>query len=152
MDHPAGEKINAFAAKFTGKALRAGDPDYDSSRAIWNGAIDRKPAVIARCARRWRGRGGACVSPATAISKSQCAEAGTITLGHAVGDGGVMIHLGAMNEVSVDPAARRVKCGGGVTWGDTRCGDAAAMGSRRRAASSATRAWRGSRSAAGSAG
>ena len=50
MDHPASDKIKAFVSGFKGKALTAGDPDYDSSRAIWNGAIDRKPAVIARCA------------------------------------------------------------------------------------------------------
>jgi FAD/FMN-containing dehydrogenase len=38
-----------FAAKFKGRALRRGDPEYDSSCALWNGAIDRKPAIVARC-------------------------------------------------------------------------------------------------------
>ena len=51
MDHPASDKIKAFVSGFKGKALTVGDPDYDSSRAIWNGAFDRKPAVIARCAK-----------------------------------------------------------------------------------------------------
>ena len=50
------DNIGRFRAGFGGQALTPGDPDYDSSRSIWNGAIDRKPAVIARCAnaqRRW---------------------------------------------------------------------------------------------------
>jgi FAD/FMN-containing dehydrogenase len=50
MDQPASDKVEAFVSEFKGEALRAGDPEYYSSRAIWNGAIDRKPAVIARCA------------------------------------------------------------------------------------------------------
>ena len=41
--------IETFRAEFSGHALTPGHPDYDRSRAIWNGAIDRKPAVIACC-------------------------------------------------------------------------------------------------------
>jgi FAD/FMN-containing dehydrogenase len=117
MDHPASDKIEAFVSGFKGKALTAGDPDYDSSRAIWNGAFDRKPAVIARCAKPQD------VAAAVRFARDSDLEISVRGGGHnysgnAVGDGGLMIHLGAMNEVSVDPAARRVKCGGGATWAD----------------------------------
>ena len=42
--------VEAFRASFDGQVLTPGDAGYDQARAIWNGAIDRKPAVIARCA------------------------------------------------------------------------------------------------------
>lgn len=136
MDHPASDKIKAFVSGFKGKALTAGDPDYDSSRTIWNGAIDRKPAVIARCADAGH------VASAVRFARDSDLEISVRGGGHnyagtAVGDGGLMIHLGGMNEVSVDPAARRIKCGGGATWGDL---DPAAQshGLATRAGSSAT--------------
>ena len=44
-----GSETQTFLASFTGRAMLPGQPDYDRSRAIWNGVIDRKPAVIARC-------------------------------------------------------------------------------------------------------
>ena len=71
--------------------------------------------------------------------------------GNSVCEGGLMIHLGAMNGVVVDPAARRAVCGGGATWADV---DAArsSTGSRPPAASSATPASPGLRSGAESVG
>jgi hypothetical protein len=39
----------AFVAKFNGRALKPGDAEYDTSSAVWNGAIDRRPAVVVRC-------------------------------------------------------------------------------------------------------
>ncbi|HEY1453817.1 MAG TPA: FAD-binding oxidoreductase [Roseiarcus sp.] len=117
MAQPTSDKIKGFVSTFKGKALTAGDPEYDSSRAVWNGAIDRKPAVIARCADaqqaasavRFARKGGLEIS---------VRGGGHNYAGTAVGDGGLMVHLGAMNQVSVDTAARRVRCGGGATWGD----------------------------------
>ena len=49
MTTMSGVSAHDFAAKFKGRALRPGDSEYDSSRALWNGAIDRKPAIVARC-------------------------------------------------------------------------------------------------------
>ncbi len=49
MTHRTDDGIEAFRAGFSGQALTPGHPDYDRSRAVWNGAIDRKPAVIACC-------------------------------------------------------------------------------------------------------
>src|SRR5258708_37795994 len=45
----AGEAIERFAASLQGQVLRAGDHGYDAARHIWNGMIDRRPALIARC-------------------------------------------------------------------------------------------------------
>jgi hypothetical protein len=49
MTQAASKYAAAFVAKFNGRVLKPGDAEYDASRARWNGAIDRKPAVIARC-------------------------------------------------------------------------------------------------------
>ena len=44
------EEFDALRARFRGALLRAGEEGYDDARRIWNGAIDRRPALIARCA------------------------------------------------------------------------------------------------------
>ena len=106
-----------FATKFKGRALRPGDPEYDSSRALWNGAIDRKPAIVARCSTAKE------VAEAVRFARASGLEiavrgGGHNYAGNAACDAGMMIHLGDMNNVAVDPEARRVTCGGGATWGD----------------------------------
>jgi len=107
----------AFIANFKGQALRPGDADYDASRSLWNGAIDRKPAVIVRCSDATQ------VAEAVRFARTSGLEiavrgGGHNYAGNAACEGGMMIHLGDMNRVAVDPAARRVTCGGGATWGD----------------------------------
>jgi FAD/FMN-containing dehydrogenase len=106
-----------FAASFGGEALTASHVDYDRSRSVWNGAIDRRPALIAQCTH------AAHVAEAIAFARRNGLEiavrgGGHNYAGHAVCDGGMMVHLGAMNRVEVDPSTRRAKCGGGATWGD----------------------------------
>ena len=115
--------IGEFAAHFEGRALTPGQADYDTLRSIWNGEIDRRPAVIAEC------RTAAHVAEAIRFARGRGLEiavrgGGHNYAGHAVCDDGMMIHLGAMNGVVVDPVARRAVCGGGATWADV---DAAAQ-------------------------
>jgi len=110
-------EIDEFRATFGGQVLTPGDSEYDNNRSVWNGAIDRKPAVIARCT------GAAHVAEAIRFARSSKLEiavrgGGHNYAGHAVCDGGMMIHLGAMNGVTVDPDARLAVCGGGATWAD----------------------------------
>jgi FAD/FMN-containing dehydrogenase len=117
MTHQTGNGIKAFCAGFSGQALTPGEPDYDRSRAIWNGIIDRKPAVIACCTTATQ------VADAIRFARASGLEVAVRGGGHgyagnAVCDGGMMIHLGALNSVHVDAAARRAVCGGGATWAD----------------------------------
>jgi FAD/FMN-containing dehydrogenase len=49
MTHELTSGISAFCTGFSGQTLTPSHPEYDKSRAIWNGAIDRKPALIACC-------------------------------------------------------------------------------------------------------
>jgi len=115
--------VESFRSAFGAPVLTQGDPGYDDARAIWNGAIDRRPAVIACCSTAGQ------VADAIRFARKGGLEmavrgGGHCYAGNSVCDGGLMIHLGAMNGVTVDPAARRAVCGGGATWADL---DAAAQ-------------------------
>jgi FAD/FMN-containing dehydrogenase len=110
-------KIREFASRFEGRALIPDDADYDASRRLWNGVIDRRPAVVARCSDANQ------VADAVRFAREADLEiairgGGHNYAGNAACDGGVMIHLGDMNGVAVDVTGRRVTCGGGATWGD----------------------------------
>ncbi|HEY9067431.1 MAG TPA: FAD-binding oxidoreductase [Burkholderiaceae bacterium] len=117
MTHLFHHDIEAFGHGFTGQLLTQGQHGYEPARAVWNGSIDRKPALIAIChtARQ--------VADAIRFARPRGLElsvrgGGHNYAGHAVCEGGMMIHLGAMNGVVVDPVARRAVCGGGATWAD----------------------------------
>ncbi len=117
MGHLSSEAVGVFRAEFQGKTSLPGDPDYDGLRSVWNGAIDRRPSVIASCTNAEQ------VAHAVRFARRAGLEiavrgGGHNYAGHAVCDEGLMIHLGGMNDVAVDPVARRVVCGGGATWAD----------------------------------
>ena len=107
--------INAFRTEFTGRLILPEDSDYDSARSVWNGEINRRPAGIARCATAQD------VVAAIAFARDQGLEISVRGGGHnfggaAVCEGGLMIDLSGMRQVTVDPAARGAVCGGGATW------------------------------------
>jgi FAD/FMN-containing dehydrogenase len=101
--------------RFRGALLRPGEEGYDEARRVWNGAIDRRPALIARCA------GADDVVEAVRFARERdlvisVKGGGHAVAGHAVCDDGVMIDLSLMKSVSVDPAARTARAAGGVLW------------------------------------
>jgi FAD/FMN-containing dehydrogenase len=97
--------------------VRPDDSRYDQTRSIFNGMIDRHPAVIARCA-----------SAADVIQALQLARAGRLDVavragGHSVAgmclnDDGLVIDVRPMKQLAVDARSRRVRVGAGVTWGE----------------------------------
>ena len=102
---------------FGGELVRDGDPGYDESRTVFNAAIDRRPALIARC------MGVADVIAALGFAREQglpvSVRGGSHSVaGHAVLDGGLVIDLRPMNRVRVDPEQRIAWCGGGANWGE----------------------------------
>ena len=109
--------LQEFRAGLRGALLQPGDPGYDTARQVWNGAIDRKPALIARCA------GTADVIRAVSFAREHrllvsVRGGGHNVTGNAVCDGGLMIDLSPMKGVRVDPVRRTVQAQAGVTWGD----------------------------------
>jgi FAD/FMN-containing dehydrogenase len=109
--------IEAFAWQQRGDVLDADDASYDEVRAIWNGMIDRKPALIVRCA------GAADVLRAVRFASDNrllvaVRGGGHNIAGNAVCEGGVMIDLSPMTSVRVDAAAKRAWVEPGATLAD----------------------------------
>jgi FAD/FMN-containing dehydrogenase len=112
-----GADADALAASLSGRVLTAADDDYDTARRIWNGTIDRRPALIARCldeadvraALRFAGDHRMLVS---------VRAGGHHIAGNAVAEGGLMIDLSGMRAVSVDAGKRTATVAGGALLGD----------------------------------
>jgi FAD/FMN-containing dehydrogenase len=109
--------LDDFRGMFTGQVIMPADSAYDDARAVWNAEIDRRPAMIARCLN------AADVSAAVILSQRQGLEISVRGGAHnvsgcAVGDGGLMIDLSQLREVTVDPAGRRARVGGGALLAD----------------------------------
>src|SRR5690606_29777411 len=102
---------------FRGRLIGPGHADYDAARAVWHGAIDRRPRLVARCI------GAADVVAAVRFARDHDLEIAVRGGGHnvagtAVCDDGIVIDLSAMRGVHVDPAARTAWVQGGALWGD----------------------------------
>src|SRR5581483_9601762 len=101
-----------------GEVLTASDDGYEEACAVWNGLHhDRRPAIVVRAT------GVADVIAAVGFARSNDLPIAVRGGGHSVAglstcDGGIVIDLGAMRSVRVDPTARRAYVGGGATWGD----------------------------------
>ncbi|MEW5976831.1 MAG: FAD-binding oxidoreductase [Acidobacteriota bacterium] len=113
----ASSAIHQLKSRFRGHLILPGDQEYDAARAVFNLAIDRRPAVIARCADPQD------VSEAVRFARQEqllVAVRGTghNVAGYAVCDGGLVIDLSLMKSVSVDAAAQTVRAEGGCNWGE----------------------------------
>jgi len=109
--------VRAFAAGLRGLLLSPGDAGYEETRKVWNGMIDRRPALIARCA------GVTDVAAAVGFARSHglllsVRGGGHNTPGIAVCEGGLMIDLAGMRSVRVDPVQCTARVEGGATWSD----------------------------------
>lgn len=115
LDHA--ELSGALRGALDGEIIVPGDPGYDDARRVWNGVIDRHPAVVARCA------GTADVVAAVEIARHHDIEVSVRGGGHqvagsAVCDDGLVIDLSSMRDVTVDPAARTATVAAGARWAD----------------------------------
>jgi FAD/FMN-containing dehydrogenase len=112
-----GSTINGLKSRFHGELLTPGDSGYETARTVFNAAINRRPALIARC-----------TSPEDVIAAVNLARdeqlpisvrcTGHNIAGFAVCDDGLVIDLSPMKAIAVDPDARTVRVGGGATWGE----------------------------------
>ncbi len=119
MDQPPSTAAAGVARidGFRGRVLRPGLPGYDDARLVWNGAIDRRPALIAQC-----------VTVADIVAAVRHARehellvsvraGGHGVAGHAVNDDGIVIDVSAMTSVRVDPERRVASVEPGVLWGE----------------------------------
>jgi len=109
------ERIDAFGRALRGALIRASDVGYDAARRVWNGNVDRRPALIARC---------------TGVADVQCAVnfardhglalsvrgGGHSAPGYGTNDGGLVLDMSCMKGIRVDPANRTARAEGGVLW------------------------------------
>jgi hypothetical protein len=109
--------LTALPGSFRGGLIQPGDPAYDEHRKVWNGSIDRSPALIARCA------GPADVVDAVALARETGLPAAVRGGGHSFPgqstcDDGIVIDLSAMKGIEVDPDARTARVEAGVLLGE----------------------------------
>jgi len=102
---------------FRGNVIAPDHDGYDDARAVWNGTVDRRPRLIARCS------GTADVAAAVRFARDLDLEIAVRGGGHnvagtAVCDDGLVVDLSAMRAVSVDPVERIAHVQGGALWGD----------------------------------
>ena len=117
MTQMVGERIGELRAAMGGPVIVPDDAEYDNARRVWNAGIDRHPAAIARCASTDD------VVAAVTFAREQGLEVSVRggahnTAGTAACDDGLMIDLSTLNDVTVDPDARRVRVGGGALLAD----------------------------------
>src|SRR5207245_3905655 len=109
--------VKELKGNIRGELLTSDSPGYDKGRTIWNAMIDKRPALIARCA------GAADAIHAVDFARKNdllvsIRGGGHNIAGNAVCDGGLVIDLSLMKEIVVDAPRRRVRAGGGVVWGE----------------------------------
>jgi FAD/FMN-containing dehydrogenase len=109
--------LETLRQRVTGTVAGPGSAGYSEAAAIWNGAIDRHPAAVVRCA------SSADVANALSFARDRGLEVSVRGGGHgfagfAVTDGGVMIDLTPLKSVRIDPEAKVAVVGGGATWAE----------------------------------
>src|SRR5947208_6635333 len=109
--------VDELQASFRGELVVPGDGGYDEHRKVWNGSIDRRPGLIARCA------GVADVRQAVAFAREHGLVVAVRGGGHSfpglsVCDDGMLIDLGPMRGIRVDPEAGTVRAQAGVLLGE----------------------------------
>jgi FAD/FMN-containing dehydrogenase len=116
MTSTAEPALARLRTQLSGTVLTAGEAGYDVARSVWNGEVDRYPAVVVRPA------GPADVATALGYAQEAGLDVSVRGGGHnyggaAVVDGGLVIDLSSLDAITVDPASRTARCGGGATWG-----------------------------------
>jgi FAD/FMN-containing dehydrogenase len=110
-------EVERFGSRLRGELLRPTDARYEEARLLWNGVIDRRPALIARCA-----------AVEDAVESVNFARENDLLLavrggghnvaGTASAEGGLVLDLSAMKDIEVNPEQRTVRAGAGVTIGE----------------------------------
>ena len=111
------QAVTELAGSFSGRLLKPADAGYEEARKVHNGLIDKRPALIARCA------GVADIVDAVGLARKLGLEVAVRGGGHNVAglcsvDGGLMIDLADMKGIQVDAGKRRARAQGGVTWAE----------------------------------
>jgi FAD/FMN-containing dehydrogenase len=103
--------VAGLRTRLAGQLALPGEAGYDDARTVWNRMVDRRPALIARCA--------SADDVVTAVDLLLSVKGGGHNVaGSAVCDGGLMIDLSPMRRIRVDPDRRTAVADAGLTWGE----------------------------------
>ena len=110
------DQVDQLRRSFAGDVITQADARFDDARRVWNAMYDKRPALVVRPT------SVADVQAAIRFGRDRDLEiavrgGGHSAVGHSTTDGGLVIDLGRMNQVSVDPGRRRARCGGGSLLG-----------------------------------
>jgi FAD/FMN-containing dehydrogenase len=113
---PTRAQIDEFRRSFAGEVVMPDSAGYDDARRVWNAMFDRRPAMVVRPTNVDD------VAAAVRFGRERDLEiavrgGGHSAVGHSTTDGGLVIDLGRMNTVTVDPARRLARSGGGALLG-----------------------------------
>ena len=109
--------VKSFAERIKGQVIMPNHGDYDSSRQVWNRMIDKRPGMIVQCAEV------ADVVSAVNFARDHRLLAAVRAGGHSLGgksvcDGGIVIDLGLMKRIAIDPVARTMRAESGIRLGE----------------------------------
>jgi FAD/FMN-containing dehydrogenase len=114
-DDPSEVPVSKLQTRFGDRCLLPEDERYSEAIAIWNGAVDQHPATVVQCESVQD-----VIAAIEMVTEHEVPfsvkSGGHMTTGHALVEGGVVIDLALMNDVTVDPDANTVTVGGGTTW------------------------------------
>ena len=111
------DELGQLRRSVAGTVIGPADPEYEAARRCFNALVDRRPAVIVRCA------GPEDVATAFEFARVHELEVavrggGHNPAGHCVSDGGLVVDLSSLRRVAVDAASRIARADGGATWLD----------------------------------
>jgi len=109
--------VQKFKASLRGELIRPDDGGYDDARKVWNGMIDKRPAMIARCS------GAVDIINSVDFARDNkllvaVRGGGHNVAGNAVCDGGIVIDLSRMKGIRIDPVRQTARAEPGLTWAE----------------------------------
>jgi FAD/FMN-containing dehydrogenase len=107
--------IAALRGRLRGGVILAEDADYEAARRVWNGNVDRRPALIVRCADVRDVQSAVDFARTNGLLLS-VRGGGHSAPGYGVNDGGMVLDLSPMKQITVDPERRTARVQGGVLW------------------------------------
>ncbi|GAA4846948.1 FAD-binding oxidoreductase [Kitasatospora terrestris] len=109
--------LDALRSRFSGEVIAPGSPAYDEARVVFNAMVDKRPAVIARCATVDDAAAAVAFGTERGLEIAvRCGGHGVT--GAALSEGGLVVDLRRLNAVEIDPVARVARVGGGAVMGD----------------------------------
>jgi hypothetical protein len=109
--------LDAFKSRISGGVLGTGDAGYDEARKVWNGTVDRRPALIARCLTDADVQAGVRFAAEHRMLLS-VKGGGHHIAGNAVAEGGLMLDMSGMKAIRIDAAERTARVGPGALLAD----------------------------------